>query len=219
MAKQPENKITQKHETKIQLGNVIAIGQFGQVTESAKPGQYNVIKLEHSWDTKNYGSAYLFMHDSVNMNSHTILDTIDYIDNARIDGAGYGLFSKTDESFEALDRAWTSAPADGTGFVADSSSRTFDIYTNADHTVFLLDADSIYFHSLLWPQWTQMKNQQYITERIQGWGLENGRVIVSYYDEYDKFQIEVVNVSSKQRKMDIIIKTMLKTIEKLKQER
>ena len=106
-------------------------------------------------------------------------------------------------------------PADGTGFVADSSSRTFDIYTNDDHTVFLLDADSIYFHSLLWPQWTQMENQQYIAERIQGWGLENGRVIVSYYDEYDKFQIEVVNVSSEQRKMDIIIKTMLKTIEKL----
>lgn len=209
------NKIEHKHETTITLGNVISIGQFGQITEKATPGLYDVIKLEHNWNNEKCGSAYLFVHESVDMEVQTILQSIDYIDHAHIADDCYGLFSTTDDSFEALDAAWTTAPADGTGFVADTSSVTVDVYTNKEHTVFLLDADSIYFHSLLWPQWTQMEDQQNIAEHLRGWGIQNDRVMVSYYGKNDEFQLEEATVSSGHRTIDVIIETMLATIERL----
>lgn len=46
------NEIIQKQETTITLGENIAIGQYGQLEETAKPGRYSVVKLEHNWKTK-----------------------------------------------------------------------------------------------------------------------------------------------------------------------
>lgn len=202
------NSITNKQETTITLGSEIAIGQFGQVKETATPGEYKVIKLAHNWDGDNYGFAYLFVHESVEEKPQDVLKTIDFVGKAQVDD-GYGLISVTDDSFEAIDKAWYTATNESTGFVTDEErGLLFDIYANEDRTVFLLDGDSIYLHFLLWPKWMKLEDQGPI-ERIWRWGYDDSRLFVSYYDEKDEFQIDDVIVLDKQRKIDAIIAKMV----------
>lgn len=210
------NEIIQKHKTTITLGENIAIGQFGQQEETAKPGRYSVVKLEHNWKNENVGAAYLFVHESETAPALELLETVDYLNYASIDGEGYGLCTMTDDSFDAKERAWFTAPDAGTGFVAEAGSSTFDIYVNKERTVFLLDADSIYFHYLLWPQWTDMETQT-ISTLIQGWGnsYDDNRVVVDYYDQNDNYHIEEGMVPAGRRKIDVAVETMLVVIGKL----
>ena len=197
------NSITNKQETTITLGSKIAIGQFGQVKETATPGEYKIIKLAHNWDGENYGFAYLFVHESVEEKPQDVLKTIDFVDKAQVND-GYGLISVTDDSFEAIDKAWYTATNESTGFVTNEErGLLFDIYANEDRTAFLLDGDSIYLHFLL------LEDQRSI-ERIWRWGYDDdSRLFVSYYDVKDEFQIDEVTVSAKQRKIDAIIAKMV----------
>ena len=100
------NEIIQKHKTTITLGENIAIGQYGQLEETAKPGRYSVVKLEHNWKNENVGAAYLIVHESETAPALELLETVDYLNYASIDGEGYGLCTRTDDSFDAKERAW-----------------------------------------------------------------------------------------------------------------
>lgn len=217
MTNTTQNVLNPTQETTIQLGDTIAIGQFGQVTESAKPGGYNVVRLDHKWNGLSCGSAYLFTHESIDADVSALLESIDYVGAARTDGEGYGLFSKDDDTFDALDKAWYTASNDGTGFVTDGGDTTFAIYTNKERTAFLLDGDYIYLHSLLWSQWSQMTEEQYIADHIRDWDVEEDEVVVAYYDANNNYQNNIAKVAPEQRKIDVVVQSMLTVIDELRQ--
>lgn len=217
MTNTTQNVLNPTQETTIQLGDTIAIGQFGQVKESAKPGVYNVTRLNHEWNGIACGSAYLFTHELIDTEVSDILKSIDYECSARTDGEGYGLFSMDDDTFDALDKAWYTTPKDNTGFVVDDGDATFAIYTNAERTVFLLDGDYIYLHSLLWPQWSQMTEEQYIADHIRDWDVEEDEVVVAYYDANNNYQNNIAKVAPEQRKIDVVVQSMLTVIDELRQ--
>ena len=182
-------KFTQTQTTKTTLGPQIAIGEFeGHITH-AKPGNYLVYNVKRESGTDEI--ALLFVHEDEVQDVNKLLPKLDINVFCGVDGGSYGIITKpegsgftSDEWFDRLEDDETSNQECTDGYVAytNHGDGRFPVYTNKDHSVFLLDDCDLYLQELLSDQGIDYDN----LERVEGYFIGDDEIQVEYYIPIDQ---------------------------------
>lgn len=144
-------KFTQAQTANITLGSTIEIGEFEDRITHAKPGNYRVYTVRREPGSEE--TALLYVHEDEVQDVNELLPTVDIDTFCGVDGGTYGLVTHQDNDEPSRD--WFDRyeeNQDGTdGYVTHTlyGDGQFSVYTNKDHSVFLLDDVDIYMDALL----------------------------------------------------------------------
>ena len=190
-------KTTFEHIARTKLGENIAVGEFSSIKTTAVPGIYHVYNVTiNDSDEK----AFMFVHEKV-------LSTLDIESIGGVDGGTYGIVNDPGKfSFdEWFDRAADKSPNQTDGYVGytNHGDGEFVLYTNSEHSVFLLDDEDVYEQALL-NETTYIYDDE--TDYYE-YSWPEGRVEVTYYVNDDEFE-RTVPVPAGARSIDTIIKTI-----------
>ena len=196
-------KTTFEHVARTTLDENIAIGEYSAIKTTALPGVYNVYNVTIN-DSDEY--AFMFVHETVS-NLDNVLPILDIVGIGGVDGGTYGIVNDEDKfSFdEWFNRAADKSQNQTDGYVGytNHGDGDFLLYTNNEHSVFLLDDEDVYEQALL-------AETEYIyddeTDYYEYSWPEN-RIEVTYYVDDDEFE-RTVPVPAGARKIDTIIKTI-----------
>lgn len=195
-------KTTYEHVARTTLDEKIAVGEYGSIKTTALPGVYYVYNVTIN-DSDEY--AFMFVHEKETSNMDNLLSTLDIDSIGGVDGGTYGIVNNTGEfSFdEWFERAGEQNQTDGYVGYTNHGDGEFVLYTNSEHSVFLLDDEDIYEQALL--------NE---TEHIYDdetdyyeYSWPEDRIEVTYYVDEDEFE-QTVTVPNGTRKIDTIIQTI-----------
>ena len=190
-------KFEQTQTTKTTLGPQIAIGEFeGHVTH-AKPGHYFVYDVK---DEAGFGeTALVFIHEDHVQDINKLLPKLDLESVCGVDGGSYGIITKPEGSeftssewFDRLEDDETSNQECTDGYVSytNHGDGHFSVFTNEDHSVFLLDDCDIYLQALLRERGVdynelELLNGYCVSDKVQvGYFLPLGN------DKYDQKMLE-----------------------------
>lgn len=136
-------KFTQKQTTTTTLDSSIIVGEFNTYQMDAKPGNYKVydVKLGDSLDT-----ILLFVHIDEVQDINVLLPKLQFHGSSSIEGGTYGIINQEN----ADDRKYwigrlsdyrNQNPTCEGGYVSytNNGDGSFVLYTNPQHSVFLLD--------------------------------------------------------------------------------
>lgn len=194
-------KTTYEHVARTTLDEKVAVGEYGAIKTTALPGVYYVYNVTIN-DSDEY--AFMFVHETVS-NLDDALSTLDIVGIGGVDGGTYGIVNDEGKfSFnEWFDRAGEQNHTNGYVGYTNHGDGEFLLYTNSEHSVFLLDDEDIYEQALL--------NE---TEHIYDdetdyyeYSWTEGHVEVTYYVDDDEYE-RTVPVPAGSRKIDTIIKTI-----------
>ena len=144
-------EFTQTQLANITLGSTVEVGEFEDHITHAKPGNYRVYRVRHEADSEE--SALLYVHEDEVQDVNKLLPTVDIDTFCGVDGGTFGIATHQDDDENSRD--WwerTDENQEGTdGFVTYTTygDGQFSVYTNKDHSVFLLDDENIYLEALL----------------------------------------------------------------------
>lgn len=195
-------KTTYEHVARTTLDEKIAVGEYGAIKTTALPGVYYVYNVTIN-DRDEY--AFMFVHEKETSNMDNLLSTLDIDIIGGVDGGTYGIVNNTGEfSFdEWFERAGEQNQTDGYVGYTNHGDGEFVLYTNSEHSVFLLDDEDIYEQALL--------NE---TEHIYDdetdyyeYSWPEDCIEVTYYVDEDEFE-RTVTVPNGTRKIDTIIQTI-----------
>lgn len=194
-------KTTYEHVARTTLDEKIAVGEYGAIKATALPGVYYVYNVTIN-DSDEY--AFMFVHETVS-NLDDALSTLDIVGIGSVDGGTYGIVNDEGKfSFdEWFERAGKQNHINGYVGYTNHGDGEFLLYTNSEHSVFLLDDEDIYEQALL--------NE---TEHIYDdetdyyeYSWPEDRIEVTYYVDEDEFE-RTVTVPNGTRKIDTIIQTI-----------
>ena len=144
-------KFTQAQTANITLGSTISIGEYEGHVTNAKPGNYRVHTVKRESGSEE--TALLFVHEDEVQDVNELLPTVDVVTFCGVDGGTYGLVTKLEEHDEDYDWAehWCNRQEHSDGYVTRTNygDGDFSVYTNEDHSVFLLDDVDMYLQALL----------------------------------------------------------------------
>ena len=203
-------KTTFEHIARTKLGENISVGKFSSIRTTAVPGVYHVYNVTiNDSDEK----AFMFVHEKETANLDNVLSTLDIESIGGVDGGVYGIVNNASEfSFdEWLSRAADKSPNQTDGYVGytnhgdgdGNGDGEFVLYTNSEHSVFLLDDEDVYEQALL-NETTYIYADE--TDYYE-YSWPEGRVEVTYYVNDDEFE-RTVSVPKGARSIDTIIKTI-----------
>lgn len=188
------------------LGSHISIGEWLGHETHAKPGNYNVYKV---WGADDYDYTILFVHESETQHINNLHEQLDVDDVCGVDFASYGIQTLEPGSKWSLEN-WQKQRKQTSdvytdGYVTDTNcgDGSFMLYTNENHSVFMLDDEDVYLDGLL--------AEHGITEFdwLSSFGVEDDTVYVAYYpDEYSVERTEV-HVEPGQRRVDTLVQLMV----------
>jgi len=149
----------------------------------------------------------VYKHESIFVtviDSH-VIHIIDTGQGCSFDGGTYGIVNNTGEfSFdEWFERAGEQNQTDGYVGYTNHGDGEFVLYTNSEHSVFLLDDEDIYEQALL--NETEHIYDDETDYYEYSWPEE--RIEVTYYVDEDEFE-RTVTVPNGTRKIDTIIQTI-----------
>ena len=205
--------MTQKLIATTTLGEHISVGEWSGHQTNAKPGNYNVYKV---WAEDDYDYSILFVHESETQNVNKLLAQLDVVDICGVDFASYGIVTHEIGAKWSLenwqDKFWQTSNKHADGYVTKTNcgDGAFLLYTNENHSVFMLDDEDVYLNTLT--------NEQGITDFgwLSSFSIENDSVNVVYYPkgcgiEYEREQI---SVEPGERHIDAIVRLMVQICNK-----
>ena len=203
-------KTTFEHIARTKLGENISVGKFSSIRTTAVPGVYHVYNVTiNDCDEK----VFMFVHEKETANLDNVLSTLDIESIGGVDGGVYGIVNNASEfSFdEWLSRAADKSPNQTDGYVGYTNhgdgdgygDGEFVLYTNSEHSVFLLDDEDVYEQALL-NETTYIYDDE--TDYYE-YSWPEGRIEVTYYVDEDEFE-RTVSVPKGARSIDTIIKTI-----------
>ena len=195
-------KTTYEHVARTTLDEKIAVGEYGAIKTTALPGVYYVYNVTIN-DSDEY--AFMVVHEKETSNMDNLLSTLDIDSIGGVDGGTYGIVNNTGEfSFdEWFERAGEQNQTDGYVGYTNHGDGEFVLYTNSEHSVFLLDDEDIYEQALL--NETEHIYDDETDYYEYSWPEE--RIEVTYYVDEDEFE-RTVTVPNGTRKIDTIIQTI-----------
>ena len=194
-------KTTLEHVARTTLDENVAIGEFYAIKTHAVPGVYYVYNVTiNDSDEK----AFMFVHEKVS-SIDDILSTLDIVGLGGVDGGTYGIVNDEGEfSFDAwFGRAGEQNHINGHVDYTNHGDGEFVLYTNSEHSVFLLDDEDVYEQALLAETGRIYDGETDYYE----YSWPEGRVEVTYYVDDDEYE-RTVPVPAGARKIDTIIKTI-----------
>lgn len=194
-------KTTLEHVARTTLDENVAIGEFYAIKTHAVPGVYYVYNVTiNDSDEK----AFMFVHEKVS-SIDDILSTLDIVGLGGVDGGTYGIVNDEGEfSFDAwFGRAGEQNHINGHVDYTNHGDGEFVLYTNSEHSVFLLDDEDVYEQALLAETGCIYDGETDYYE----YSWPEGHVEVTYYVDDDEYE-RTVPVPAGARKIDTIIKTI-----------
>ncbi len=188
-------KFVQKKATTTTLDSAIIIGELVGYETNAKSGNYHVydVKRESGIDD----TALLFVHEDKIQDVNELLPTLDVEVVCDVDGGTYGIITKpqgieltSDDWFKRLSDYDKTTCENGYVSYTNYGDGKFKVYTNKDHSVFLLDDVDIYLQSLLSDQGIDYDD----FEALEYYACHGDEIQVSYYTQLEPGQYKMQTV-------------------------
>lgn len=204
-------KFTQTQTATITLGPKIAIGEFeGHVTH-AKPGNYSVYTIQR--ETGSEETALLFVHEDNMQDINELLPTLDIDVYCGIDAGTYGIVTKHegDTSSSNWTDRWFGNRERTDGYVTHTNygDGQFTVYTNKDHSVFLLDDEDIYLQSLLADHRIDYDKD---LKHVDWYSFTGDEIRVDYYVPVDQ---DVAELNILKHPVDVNLRTIINIVNAL----
>lgn len=215
-------QFAQKLITTTTLGEQISIGEYNGHNTNAKTGEYKVYEITNEGDIY----AILFVHVDETQDVNELLKTLDIEVNCGVDGGTYGIITAPEKlsydnwmkyytpSKSSYDN-WTTYYDDkveqADGFVTSTNfgDGVFTVYTNTEHSAFLLDDEEIYLKSLV-----AVHGQAYDDmDLIDGYAFDEHDVTVGHYEHVSRDEYRLIetkkSVTAGKRKIDAIVDLLI----------
>lgn len=157
-----------------------------------------------------------FVHESETQNVNELLTQLDVVDICSVDFASYGIVTHETGTKWSLenwqDKLWQTSNKYTDGYVTKTNcgDGAFLLYTNENHSVFMLDDEDVYLNTLT--------NEQGIADFgwLSAFAIKNGSVNVTYHPKGCgiKYEREQKNVEPGERYIDAIVRLMVQICNK-----